>query len=312
VIISASRRTDIPAFYAPWFMQRIREGCCTVPNPLNPKQVSLISLLPQDVEAIVFWSKNPAPLLPFLSELSSRGHRFYFQYTVNNYPPELEPHVPSLDVHLSNMEQLAKQLGPEKVIWRYDPIVLSPITPVAYHCEQFHRLAQLFSPYTRRAVISIVDAYNRSIANLRNLSAGGVPVDTNPANTDLAMLLTYFSATVAQHGLSIHSCAEHLDLTPYGIMPGKCVDDQYIRQIFGVSVTGSKDKSQREQCGCVQSRDIGMYSTCLHGCMYCYAGTNKLGLDNFTQHFPDSPSLIGRYLANSPAAKPESTQTKLF
>jgi hypothetical protein len=133
MIISASRRTDIPAFYAEWFIKRIRAGFCIVPNPMNAKQTPIISLRPEDVDAIVFWSKNPSPLLPYLNELDQRGFNYYFQFTLNDYPRALEPNVPYLNTRLQIFKELSERIGSSRVVWRYDPIVISNFTDYQFH-----------------------------------------------------------------------------------------------------------------------------------------------------------------------------------
>ena len=150
MIISASRRTDIPAFYAEWMVRRLREGYCTVPNPFNRNQVSRISLRPEDVDAIVFWTRNPRPLMPYLDELDSRGYRYYFQFTILGYPREIDPKSPPAATAVEAFCELAERLGPRRVIWRYDPIVFTGITPPAFHQENFQRLAESLRGHTRR------------------------------------------------------------------------------------------------------------------------------------------------------------------
>lgn len=293
MIVSASRRTDIPAFYSPWLLNRIRAGYCTVYNPFNRKQVTRVSLLPEDVTVMVFWTKNPAPLLPFLEEIKGRGLRFYFQYTLNAYPQALEPHLPSWEQNVASFQQLAGLIGPSRVIWRYDPIVISTVTDYAFHLHNFDSLAQRLQGCTQRVVISIVDAYRKAVSNFRLLAQQGITVQTRLCLEPLAKLITAMAEIAAAHGMEIYSCAEAIDLSPYGVHAGKCIDAQYIRQVFGVTVDDSKDKNQRQQCGCVVSKDIGIYDTCLHGCTYCYAGTRQGGSKNRQQHSPDSPSLLG-------------------
>ena len=159
MIISASRRTDIPAFHAAWFLQAVREGSCRVANPFNPAQVSEISLRPEAVDALVFWTRNAAPLLPHLAELDARGYRYYFLYTLTGYPRVLEPGVPPREEALATMRRLAECLGPDRLIWRYDPIILTTITPPAYHAENFARLAATLRGATSRVKISFFDEY---------------------------------------------------------------------------------------------------------------------------------------------------------
>lgn len=272
MIISASRRTDIPAFYTPWLMNRLRAGFCQVANPFNPAQVTEISLRPEDVEAIVFWTRDPRPLLPRLPEIDARGYRYYFQFTLTGYPACLEPGLPGQADLIQAFQTLAAQIGPERVIWRYDPILLSNLTDPIFHLRHFAELCRILSPHTRRVVVSLLDPYAKNRLRLRKLAAAGVQIqEVAEIDAPLAELLRGLSATAQAHGLEIVSCAEPHNLTPLGIAPGKCIDDAYIRRVLGIAVKQSKDPSQRPECGCVQSKDIGAYDTCRHGCVYCYA-----------------------------------------
>ena len=169
MIISASRRTDIPAFYAEWMVRRLKEGYCTVANPFNRNQVTRISLKPEDVDAIVFWTRNPRPLMPYLDELDSRGYRYYFQFTILGYPREIDPKSPAAETAVTTFRELTERLGPRRVIWRYDPIVFTGITPPAFHQENFGRLAEALSGYTRRVVVSIVDMYRKIEKRLKEM-----------------------------------------------------------------------------------------------------------------------------------------------
>lgn len=297
MIISASRRTDIPAFYAEWFMNRVRAGYCTVPNPFNHDQVSHISLEPEDVDVIVFWTRNPRPLMSHLAELDGRGYRYYFQYTVMDNPRLIDPKTPPLETSLETFRELAGQIGPERVIWRYDPIVFSNITDAEFHREKYEVIARTLRGYTHRSVISILDLYRKAEKRWRELTKQGVELLPCP-DGEFADLMRSIAGIAAENGLEIVSCAEKVDLRPYGIRPGKCVDDEYIAGVFGLKVMDRKDPSQREACGCVVSRDIGMYDTCLFGCQYCYATSSfERARVNHEEHDPDSPSLIGWYEA---------------
>ena len=301
MIISASRRTDIPAFYATWFMNRIRAGYCTVPNPFNRKQVSTISLKPEDVDVIVFWTRYPKPLLPHFAELTERGFRYYVQYTLMNNPDEFDPHAPLLDSSIETFQKLAAQTSPEHVIWRYDPIVFSPKTDITFHERAYQQIATALHGCTRRSVISIVDVYRKIQSRLKRLAEQGIDV-ADAAVQPVAGFDTLMHSLVniaAEHEMEIVSCAEEIDLQPYGIRPGKCIDDDYITRVLNLDVTHQKDTSQRPACGCVTSRDIGMYDSCLYGCQYCYATTSfARAKQNHEQHNPDSPSLLGWYEAN--------------
>jgi hypothetical protein len=159
MIISASRRTDIPAFYAEWMVNRVRAGFCTVPNPFNRHQVSCVSLRPEDVDAIVFWTRNPRPLIPRLGELDHCGLRYYFQFTILGYPRELDPKSPSVGAAVEAFKDLSGRLGPRRVIWRYDPLIFTSLTTAGFHRENYGRLAEALRGHTRRSVVSVVDIY---------------------------------------------------------------------------------------------------------------------------------------------------------
>jgi hypothetical protein len=291
VIISASRRTDIAAFYGSWFLNRIRAGFCTVPNPMNPRQVSRISLIPADVDAIVFWTRNPRPLLPQLDELEDRGFKYYFQFSLLGYPRAIDPKSPGVEFAVETFHELSARIGPERVIWRYDPIVFTELTPPAYHAEQFARLAKLLEGSTRRCVISAVDRYRKLTRRLRELE--GTPAELIDFDSEsLHGLLEQLAVSAGQHGIEPVSCAEEEDWTSWGIRPGKCVDAELLNLLFGLTLENKKDASQRQACGCVASRDIGMYGTCMFGCVYCYATSSfNRARDRLANHDPEATSL---------------------
>lgn len=297
MIISASRRTDIPAFYTDWLLARLEAQYCTMVNPFNRNQVSYVSLRPQDVEAVVFWTKNAGPLLPHLHRLDKLGFRYYFQYTLNGYGPPFEPRVPPLDECIETFRALSRLLGPEKVIWRYDPILLSNRTDMAYHQQRFSYILDRLHRDTRRVVVSIADAYRKAALNFARLRGEGVTVAPVSDAAEVGELLRHIAARASAVGLSVQSCAEIFDLQPYGIQAGRCIDAKLIETLFGISVGCAKDKAQRKECGCIVSKDIGHYDTCLHGCAYCYAGTLRSGQENRRNHQPGSPSLLGNYTA---------------
>jgi hypothetical protein len=261
-IISASRRTDIPAFHSEWFMHRLREGFVEVKNPYNPDQVSKISLLPDEVLAIVFWSKHPAPLIEHLANIEKMGHRFYFQFTLNDYPQVLEPNLPPLPDRVAGFIDLSDRIGPRRVVWRYDPVIISNRTDTNYHRRAFENLCHTLGPHTRRVVVSLIDFYNKTRQNLRPLEKKGYVFDTDAA--DLADMARGDS-------LEIFTCAQKRDYSDMGISPGRCVDGELIESLWGISGPWKKDPSQRKHCRCTHSRDIGAYNTCRHACPYCYA-----------------------------------------
>ena len=297
MIISASRRTDIPAFYASWFMNRIREGFCTVPNPFNRQQISRISLLPAEVDAIIFWTRNPRPLFTYLEELDQRGYRYYFQFTLLDYPRLLDDKAPSLAASVESFRRLSERIGPERIVWRYDPIVLSNQTSADFHKRVFANIAGMLRGFTKRTMISVMDVYHKIQPRLRRLQAHGLFVQEyhEELPKEVVELLRSMAEVAAANDLEIQSCAEEMDLRPCGISPGRCIDGRLIERLFGIQVDALKDPTQREACGCSISKDIGMYDTCLYGCQYCYATTSfDRARLNHQAHDPESSCLVGR------------------
>ena len=295
MIISASRRTDIPAFYSEWFMNRLQEGYCLVPNPFNPRQVARISLVPKSVDAIVFWSKNPAPMLRLLPTVQDMGYRFYFLFTVNDYPKAWEPGLPPLAERISAFVELSQRIGLRRVIWRYDPIILSNRTDATYHRKTFENLCRQLAGRTQRVITSIITLYRKTQRNLAPLEKQGYVFDKDPrSNPEAEALLSHMATCAAEHGLDIFACAESRDYTYLGIKPSSCIDAALIRELWGIPVSSKKDPGQREHCGCSISRDIGMPDTCPHGCPYCYSNMNpEIALRRYKIHDPRSTALIG-------------------
>lgn len=294
VIISASRRTDIPAFFSSWLMNRVRAGFCLVPNPFNPKQISRVSLAPNDVDAFVFWSKNPRPMLGHLAELTERGFPYYFQFTLNGYPSPLEPNVPPIEQRLDTFHNLVELLGPKRVVWRYDPILITPKTPYDFHAEAFELLAQSLQGSTQRVVVSVMDAYRKTSRRMAALADQGFAFEPDAVqNPKMRVLMSHISRVAKACGMEAFSCAETVDFTLEGVPPGSCIDSVLLASL-GRTVSAVKDPGQRPACLCVTSRDIGVGDTCLHGCPYCYATRdNELAHERHQQHDPTSPMLFG-------------------
>ncbi len=292
MIVSASRRTDIPAFFGPWFADRVREGFCRVPNPFNPRQVSRISLRPEDVDAVVFWTRHPRSLTPRLSVLDRREIPYFFLFTLLDYPDFLEPGSPPLPDRLAAFHALSERLGPDRVIWRYDPVVLGNWTDPDFHRETFARLARSLAGRTRRCVISLMDGYAKVRRRLAPLERKGFVLENwNPARH--GPLMADLARIGAEHGIRLQSCAEAVDLAPFGIPPGACVDGAFLERRFGVPNPGRKDPGQRSRCRCAPSRDIGMYDTCGFGCRYCYATRNsETAARRRKNHRPADSSLL--------------------
>lgn len=297
MIISASRRTDIPACYPEWFMNRIREGFFHTRNPFNPKQVSSHSLLPRDVDAIVFWTKNPKPLTAHLPELDRRGYRYYFQCTLNDYPSWLEPRLPPVDERIQSFIELSTVLGPERVIWRYDPIILSTETPVDYHIERIGSIAQRISGHTERLTISFLDFYSKIKSRLRKIEQDRQirlwDIVDGHHGDDLDRLCRMIGEIGVQGGLEVVTCAEEVDLSRFGIHAGSCIDARLIGRLTGSDEDLIKDPGQRSACLCAVSVDMGAYNTCRNGCTYCYANLGEeVVARNVRSHSVTSPALV--------------------
>ncbi len=291
-IISVSRRTDIPAFYSEWFMQRIRAGYVDVQNPFNPNQISRISLLPRDVVALVFWTRNPMPLLPHLDELEQRGYRFYFHWTITGYDRPVEARTPDVERMIASMHQLAERLSPEHIIWRYDPIIFSNIMSMEWHVRNFERLAREISGASSRCFFSFLDFYRKTTRNLRALEPE-VIVHEPPAieKRSLAVALVDIAT---RHRIRLHACCESELLDLPGIGMSRCVDIGLIRELYPEVQESIPAGPTRPACGCSTSRDIGAYDSCLFRCSYCYANTrfDTLSIQRNERHDPNHPMLI--------------------
>lgn len=300
MILSVSRRTDIPAFYSEWFLNRIREGYVCVRNPMNIHQVSKITLSPDVIDCIVFWSKNPRPMLSQLDEL--KDYMYYFQFTINAYDKGMEFCVPRKEGIINTFKELSIRIGPQRVIWRYDPILLTESMDINYHVRYFEEIARRLRGYTNTCVISFIDLYKKTQANLKDTHARELSVKEM---IDLSAKL-FIIAKI--YGINIQTCAEEIALESVGIKHGKCIDNALIEDLLGVKLVVSKDPNQRKECGCVQSIDIGEYNTCAHGCKYCYANFNeRVVLRKRAAHDPNSPLLIGHIEEND-----KVTEKKLF
>jgi len=290
-VVSVSRRCDIPAFYPRWFVNRLRAGFALVANPFNPAQVSRVDLTPESARVFVFWTRNPAPLAPYLGELSARGQGFYFLHTLLDYPRELDPFSPRPPRAVEGFRRLAGEIGPDKVIWRYDPVVLSAKTGVDFHLRAFERLAGVLAGSTRRVTVSLLTPYRKIAGRLAGLAGAGCAPYV-PGEEELTRLMTGLAGLARCFGLEITACAPQIDLGRFGLSPGACIDPVLIKRLFGPDLGASKDVRQRPACGCAPSRDIGAYDACLFGCLYCYATSSfARARANHRNHDPSWASL---------------------
>ncbi|MBN2468628.1 MAG: DUF1848 domain-containing protein [Deltaproteobacteria bacterium] len=273
MIISASRRTDIPAFYSSWFMECIREGRVVVKNPFRPSQAKTVSLLPEDVDAIVFWTRNANPLLPALRELDQRGFHYIFLYTITGYGPPLEPQAPSSEAAVHVFKRLSRTIGPHRVMWRFDPIIFVEGKGEKWILTRFESIARSLKNQTSTVIVSFLDYYRKVERRLKRLEETEAvkTIDISTRKEVVARISHRLVETAHENGMEICSCAETIDLEPYGIRPGSCINGNYLNNLFGLTIRADKDKSQRPECRCTTSQDIGEYNTCRYGCLYCYA-----------------------------------------
>lgn len=328
VIISASRSTDIPAFYAKWFINRLKAGYCVWYNPFNQKPM-YISFA--KTKAVVFWTKNPEPLIPYLPELDKRGIHYYFQVTLNDYVNEgFEPNVGPVEHRVAVFKRLSDQIGKEKVIWRFDPLIVTPNLTVRQLLTKVYHVGNQLKGYTDKLVFSFIDvrAYRKVQNNLIKETSFFTrdTVDSAEPSGNYLEKLVDGLAKLRDHwksegwNITLATCGESIDLEKYGIKHNRCIDGELMERLFPEDKelvyylrTGKlpqpnlfggipeippdrkdlKDKGQRKVCGCMISKDIGMYNTCRHFCVYCYANTSKeIVLKNKERHNDESESII--------------------
>ena len=284
MILSASRRTDIPCYYGEWFINRLKAGYAVVRNPMNHAQVSKAPLTPDVVDCIVFWTKDAQNFMQYLPILDELGYRYYFQFTLTPYGRDVEKNLRPKSEIVETFINLSKAVGKERVIWRYDPIIVNDTLTIDYHKEQFSSLCGRLSGYTEEVFFSFVDPYKK----IKAAAVRPIPDDA------ILSLGQYIGETAAAHGLTARLCCENVDLSAYGVRHGSCMDKEPIEKICGCKLTVPADKSQRKGCKCVQSIDIGAYNTCPNGCVYCYASYSAASaMVNYRAHNPESEILTG-------------------
>jgi DNA repair photolyase len=312
MIISASRSTDIPAFYSEWLFNRIDKGYISWTNPFNQK-TQYVSF--DEMRFIVFWTKNPKPIIPYLEKLDSKKIGYYFQITLNDYEAEnLEPNVSPLSDRIETFISLSKQIGKQKTIWRFDPLLLSDNLSVVDLIQKIENIGNQIHPYTEKLVFSFADinVYRKVISNLGK-SSNNFREFTEREIVDFSIKLQLLAS---KWKIELATCAEEIILKDFSISKNRCIDDELICRIskedkklmdwFGIDSKSSnlfgtdyisnpklKDKGQRKVCGCINSKDIGMYNTCDHLCVYCYANSSSESVKkNILKHNDNSQSII--------------------
>lgn len=329
IIISASRSTDIPAFYAKWFFNRLAKGYCAWYNPFN-QQKMYISF--KNCKVIVFWTKNPKPILPYLQILDKMGIHYYFQVTLNDYVNEgFEPNVASVEERVETFKQLSQMIGKERVIWRFDPLIITSSINPRELLKRIWNVGNKLKGYTDKLVFSFIDvkAYRKVQNNLVKETMFFTKEDVENAEAnhvqriEIVEGLQKIRSIWKEQGWNVEmaTCAEDIDLESYGIEHNRCIDGELMKRIFfddkelvyylhtlkwperdmfgelppiPQKTKNVKDSGQRKVCGCMVSKDIGMYNTCRHFCVYCYANTSKeCVIRNAEKHNDESESIIG-------------------
>ena len=284
MIIQTGARTDIPAFYSKWFLNRLREGFVLVRNPYNPCAVTRYELSPEVVDLISFCTKNPAPMLPHMDKLASYGQHWFV--TITPYGREIEPGVPDKEQVMEDFKKLSRTIGADSMGWRYDPIFLSDTYTLQRHLNDFEQMAQTLSGYTRTCVISFIDLYPKVRRNFPTLKE--VP---QKARIALGQAFVKIGQT---YGITIKSCAEGEELAPYGVDCSGCMTIETWENALHTKLDVPKRKPARAECACFLGNDIGAYNTCGHLCRYCYANYDAATVrENMRSHDPNSPFLLG-------------------
>jgi hypothetical protein len=291
MIISVSRRTDIPAFYSKWFYNRIQEGFCTVPNPFNYKQIATVDLKPESVAAYVFWTRFPKPLMKNLNILNELNLKYYFNYTINNYNKIYELFAPNIYSTIKCFKELSNLIGSELVIWRYDPIIINNEFNTEFHLKNFEFLCKELCGYTKNCITSFMTIYKKTERNLREIPDSIITNNFNEMNK--LELLKRLSSISNNYNIKLNICCSSDDYTSIGVNPSKCIDDRILKNILKINLDYEKDKYQRQYCNCNKSKDIGINNTCVMGCRYCYATSNIIYAKQlFKKHNPESTSLF--------------------
>lgn len=288
MIISASRRTDIPAFYAEWFINRLKQGSFLVKNPYNGNGISRITFTRESIDCIVFWTKNAEPMLSKLKTIDAMGYPYYFQFTITPYDRDIEKKLPPKSAIVDTFKRLSATIGRERVVWRYDPIIINNELSVEYHMDKFGSLCKRLSGYTGQCVFSFIELYPKIRRKMQSVA------ESPAAIADKYRIGQGFAKIAAEYNLALATCCEITDFSSYNIEKAACIDQKRIESILGCRLKTQKDNNQRLACNCIKSVDIGAYDCCPHGCIYCYATTHDHRVyANRQQHDRDAAIITG-------------------
>ncbi|WP_251422362.1 DUF1848 domain-containing protein [Veillonella agrestimuris] len=284
MILQTGQRTDIPAFYGEWFINRIKEGFVDVRNPYHPKMVTRHKIAPHIVDGIAFCSKNPRPFMKYLPAISD--YRQYWHVTITPYGDDIEPYVPSKTIVLEAFRELSNILNSTAIVWRYDPIILTHRYTYDFHCESFHQMAQTLSGYTDRVVVSFLDIFDKVLQNF--------PGGHRPEKDIQHKLIGEFVQIAKSCHMTLKTCGEGHEFNIDGAHTEGCLLLSDYERAWGVKLEAPKRNPARPECACYLHGDIGAYDTCEHFCRYCYANTNQSTVrSNRALHNPQSTMLVG-------------------
>ena len=284
MILNTGNRTDIPAFYSEWFMNRVREGFVLVRNPYVYNQITKYLIDPEVVDAIAFCSKNPEPMLKYIDELE-RFRMFWF-VTITPYGKDIEENVPDKNNVIETFRKLSDKIGAKAMSWRYDPVFISERYSKEFHIDVFEKMAKELEGYTGQVVISYIDLYEKTKRNF--------PEVKEISKADQIELTRYFVEAAARHNMKVRLCHEDPGLSAYGADVGGCFSKKVIEEAIGERLIDKRRTESRQGCSCLLNNDIGAYNSCGHLCRYCYANYDrKLVFQNMAKHDPKSPLLIG-------------------
>ena len=285
MIINTGCRTDIPAFYAKWLMNRIREGYVLVRNPYNPNQVTKYNLSPEVVDCLAFCTKNPEPMLSYLDELDK--YKQYWFVTITPYGKDIEPNVPEKQKVIESFKKLSNHIGVDSIGWRYDPIFIGNGFDVSKHIECFENISRELKGYTHNCTISFLDLYEKVKRNAPDIKP--------PTKEEQMEIAKAFARIGKENDMVIHACCEKTYLSQYGLQCNGCMSQEIIEKAINNTLQPPKRKNLRQECNCLMGNDIGAYNTCGHLCKYCYANANKQSvIENMKKHDDNSLFLIGR------------------
>ena len=285
MILNTGGRTDTVQYYTKWLLKRFQEGYVLSRNPMFPDKVTRYDLTPDKVDCVVFCSKNYAPILPYIRQITDRFNT-YFHYTITAYGKDIEPRVPSIDESMETLKRLSAIVGKQRLAWRYDPVLLTGKYTIRSHMETFGRMVRELAPYVDRCIFSFVELYKKLERNMPELK---------PMTEDEKESIAKGLGEIAgRYGLYLQTCGTNGDYSRYGVHPSGCMTLEILGRANGVEFRKLKHKGIRQGCHCIESRGIGDYDTCPNGCRYCYANKDhKKALENYKRHDPDSPLLLG-------------------